>query len=283
MAAAGLTNWERMTKRRLARFLPLLCASACASGSSRAAELLVPSDAPPSAWIIDLGSYSVLEPTHEGSKHYNLAFRPIFEFWQAGEREWIPFPNDAFDFNLFESSDFHAGPSVSVALQSRFHGEDIDLRLGKADVDLAGGAFAEYYPVSSVRTRIEMLQGVTGNSGFAANLSADYIWHPAADWTLTAGPRAQIADDRYASDYFSMQNAEKTGFYAPFRAEGGILSSGAEITGKYEWTQQISTKFFLDYNQLVGDAADDPRVSARGSAEQVLFGIGASYKFAVQP
>ena len=36
-------------------------------------------------------------------------------------------------------------------------------------------------------------------------------------------------------------------------------------------------------NQLIGDAADSPHVSLRGSAEQLIAGVGASYKFAVQP
>ncbi len=224
-----------------------------------------------------------MEPVYEGSKHDTLAFKPQIEFRQAGDREWLSFPNDAFDLNFYQTANFHAGASANLTLQSRFHGEDIDLRLGKADVDLAGGAFAEFYPVNFIRTRVEMLQGVTGNSGFAANLSADYIWRVAPDLTLTAGPRATIADDRYASDYFSTQNAQRTGIYTPFKAEGGILSSGAELTSKYALTDRLAAKLYIDYEQLMGDAADNPRVTQRGTAEQFIAGIGASYRFAVEP
>jgi outer membrane scaffolding protein for murein synthesis (MipA/OmpV family) len=60
------------------------------------------------------------------------------------------------------------------------------------------------------------------------------------------------------------------------------LSSGAEITGKYDWTKNISAKFFIDYNQLMGDAANSPRVNLRGGSEQVIVGIGATYKFAIE-
>jgi MipA family protein len=272
-----------MDRRRISAFFGVLCALCCAGECSRAFEFSAPGDAPPSAWIVTLGGYGVLEPTYEGSKRYILGFKPLGEIRQASDKEWLSFPNDAFDFNLLETSNFRAGPSASVTLQSRFHGQDIDLRIGKSDVDLAGGAFAEYYPLDFIRTRVELLQGVTGNTGFAANLSADYIWQPSADWTLTAGPRAKIADDRYASDYFSTQNAMKTGLYVPFHAQGGLLSSGAEVTGKYMVTEQLAAKFYIDYNQLTGDAADSPHVSQRGSAEQLIAGIGASYKFAVQP
>jgi hypothetical protein len=34
---------------------------------------------------------------------------------------------------------------------------------------------------------------------------------------------------------------------------------------------------------LVGDAAESARVSVKGAAEQVTFGIGAAYRFAVDP
>jgi MipA family protein len=272
-----------MSRRKIIIFLGVLCALSGVAASSRALEFSSPNDVPPSAWIVTIGGYGVLEPTYEGSKRYILGFKPIGEIRQADDKEWLSFPNDAFDYNLLETLNFRAGPSANITLQSRFHGQDIDLRLGRADADLAGGGFVEYYPVDSIRTRVELLQGVTGNTGFAANLSADYIWRPSADWTLTAGPRATLADDRYASDYFSTQNAMKTGFYVPFRAEGGLLSTGAEVTGKYMLTEQLAAKFFVDYNQLTGDAADSPHVSLRGSAEQLITGIGASYKFAVQP
>jgi outer membrane protein len=90
--------------------------------------------------------------------------------------------------------------------------------------------------------------------------------------------------DQYASDYFSTQIAfRNNNTYVPYRAEGGVLTSGAEFTGQYDWTAQITTKVYIDYNQLMGDAADSPRVSLKGSSEQVILGVGATYKFAVQP
>ncbi len=275
-----------MMRSRLAAISAALCAVFCLGAPVRAvdADFSLKDDLPPSAWIMEVGGYGVLEPTYLGSKSYGLGFKPLLGFRQAGDREWLSFPNDAFDYNLYETADFRAGAAGNLTLQSRLHGEDIDLRLGKADVDLQGGAFAEYYPVNTIRTRAELLQGATGNTGLALNLAADYIWRPASDWTLTFGPRAQIVNDEYASDYFSTQIAiRNNNCYVPYHAEGGILTSGAELTGKYDLTRQISTKFYIDYNQLVGDAADSPRVSQRGSAEQVILGVGATYKFAIQP
>ncbi len=292
LKANRILNWlwkvrggDSMMRSRLAAILAAFCAVFCA-GPVRAVDVdfSLNDDLPPSAWIIEVGGYGVLEPTYLGSRFYDVGLKPLFGFRQVGDREWLSFPNDAFDITLYETANLRTGPAGNLTLQSRLHGQDIDLRLGKADVDLQGGAFAEYYPVSYIRTRAELLQGVTGNTGLALNLAADYIWRPVPDWTLTFGPRAQIVNDQYASDYFSTQIAiRNNNYYVPYRAEGGLLTSGAEFTGKYDLTTQITTKFYIDYNQILGDAADSPRVSLRGSAEQVVLGVGATYKFAIKP
>jgi MipA family protein len=263
--------------------MAFFCAFMGAGASARALDITSIDNVQPSAWIVDLGGYGVLEPSYEGSKHYIMSFKPQVDVWQAGGREWLSFPHDAVSYSFYETNNFRTGPAAVLTLQSRYHGEDIDLRIGKADADLAGGGFAEYYPVNFIRTRVELLQGITSNLGFAANLSADYIWRPSADWTLTFGPRAQLANDQWASAFFSAQSAQRTGLYVPYHAEGGVISSGLEVTGKYDWTRELSAKFFIDYTQLVGDAADTPKVSVRGSSEQLVMGFGASYKFAVSP
>ncbi len=273
-----------MRKRALRAGLAWLCAFACAGGTARAIDLVAPSsNLPPTAWIVDIGGFAVAEPTYLGSSHYNGGFKPWIDIRRAGDREWMSLPYDAVSYGVFETDNFRAGPAAAITLQSRFHGQDIDLRLGKSDVDLAGGGFAEYYPLTSIRTRAELLQGITGNTGLVANLSADYIYKPYEKWTFTFGPRLQLASDQYASDFFSTRYAQKTGIWTPFHAEGGLLSAGAELTSKYEWTKQLSTRFFIDYTQLVGDAADSPHVATRGSAEQVIAGVGGSYKFAIEP
>ena len=271
-----------MSRQRRAVALRMLCAFLCVAPAAQAADLSFKDDVRPSAWIVELGGYGVFEPTYEGSKHYGVSIKPLLDFHQSGDKVWLSFPNDALSYDLYETSNFHAGPAASVTLKSRYHGDDVDLSLGKAEVNLEGGAFAEYYPVENVRMRVEFLQGIAGNNGFAFNLSADYIWHPYTDWTLTIGPRAQIVNDQYASDYFSTQLAQKNHRYVSYHAEGGVLSTGAEFTGVYDWTKTISTKVFVDYNQLMGDAADSPRVNLKGSTDQVTVGVGASYKFTIE-
>ena len=271
-----------MTGRRLAIISAVFCVVCC--GQDSASADTSKDEMPPSVWIVEFGGYGVFEPTYLGSRYYGLSFKPEVSIRKEGDKEWLSFPNDALDYSLYETDNFRAGPAANLSLVSPLHGQDIDLRLGKANVTLQGGAFAEYYPVDAVRTRAELLQGIAGNSGLLLNLSADYIWRPRADWTLTFGPRAQVVNDQYASEYVSSQIAYRNNNnYVPYRVEGGLLTSGAELTSRYDVTAQMTAKLFIDYTQLVGDAADNPRVSLRGSPEQVTLGVGATYKFTAQP
>ena len=64
------------------------------------------------------------------------------------------------------------------------------------------GAFAEYWAAPNLRTRVELLQGVTGHDGFVANLSADYVYKPDYRWQFTIGPRLEIVDTQFEIDLF---------------------------------------------------------------------------------
>jgi outer membrane protein len=265
---------------------PVLCLTigALLLGSiplARADENSLDRDVHPSIWIVELGGYGVVEPRFEGSRDYEFGFKPIFDVHRSGDRVWFSSPNDAWSFDLYESSNFHAGAAGDVTLKSRFHGDNITARLGSSDLDVKLGAFAEYYPTGNIRTRVELLDAVSGVTGLMLNLSADYIWKPQEALTLSLGPRLQFVDDTYASELFSTRAARATGAFVRYRAEGGINSAGAEFTGTYDWSREFSTKLFADYSSLVGDAADSPRVNLRGSVDQFTVGIGASYKLSV--
>ena len=237
----------------------LLCAFPCVEVPGRAADLIappsLPDNPPPTAWIIDLGGFMVAEPTYDGSSHYTCGSKPWIDIRRAGDREWLSLPYDAVGHAVYETDNFRAGPAASITLQSRFHGQDIDLRLGSASVDLAGGGFAEYYPVAYIRTRAELLQGITGNTGLVANLSADYIWEALyrLDLHLRAAPPA--CQRPICLSYFDRVRQEDGDLDA---VPGGGRASlcRARRTGKYDWTKQLY--WLLDYSQLVGDAADSP-------------------------
>jgi outer membrane protein len=66
-----------------------------------------------------------------------------------------------------------------------------------------------------------------------------------------------------------------------FAARAGLKSTGAVGSVTYQWTPHLATMAYVEYARLLGDAADSPIVTQRGSPDQVTAGIGAKYSFSV--
>ena len=239
-----------------------------------------------SYWVVTIGGYGAVEPAFPGSKDYKGTGRLIFDVYRAGDREWLTLPNDAASITVYEAGNFRAGIAADL-ISGRFQNSG-DAVHGLHDVDttIEAGGFLEFYPVPFVRTRAELLQGVTGAEGFAANLMADFIYRPAPQWLFTVGPRLKFVDDQYNSAFFSISpqdsfrsNLPGLPFLAPFTAKGGLYSAGVDATVRYNITERISLRAFAEWNRLTGDAADNPLVRLRGSEDQFEAGVGAAYKF----
>jgi outer membrane protein len=229
-------------------------------------------------WVVTIGGYAAIEPSFPGAKDkdYVWSGRPIFDFYRAGDKEWLSLPNDAFGLTLFRTGNFRigaAGDYINRRNQSDAPGALAGIH--NIDYTFEAGAFAEYYPAPFLRTRVELLQGFTGANGFEANLMADFIYSPTPRLMFTAGPRLQIVDDKYASAFFSTTAAE----LAPFTAGGGLNAAGVDVTARYYLTENFSLRAFGEWNRLLGDAADSALVKQRGSADQYQVGVGAAYKF----
>jgi outer membrane protein len=258
-------------------------------GGARGADILDGTplsfkDAPGSAWIVTLGGYGGGVPEFPGSKSLTFAFRPIVDIRREGTKEWLGLPGDAIGLTLYQTGNFRIGAAGDL-MQNRDQSNDSALRgLRNIDYTLELGGFAEYYPVPFIRTRVELLQGVTGAEGFVANLMADYIYQPDPQWLFTAGPRLRFVNTQYESTFFSISPAEAAASgLTPFHASGGLNSAGINATVRYNVSERLSLRAFAEWDRLTGDGADSPLVKFRGSEDQVEFGLGAAYKFTYRP
>lgn len=96
---------------------------------------------------------------------------------------------------------------------------------------------------------------------------------------------ASIVDDSFADYYYTVTPAQSAASgLAPFKADGGLNSVG--VTGIFTIDLDgnalnggFNIYTIAGYSRLVGDAADTPFTSVRGSADQFIGGIGLGYTF----
>ena len=239
----------------------------------------------PDLWNVTIGSWAVLEPKFEGARHNSFAGRPILNVRKEGSRDWLVLPNDGFDFELFETDNFRAGPVANWHWQRDVGGSAPRgfRHIGSVDLSVEAGAFAEFWPSNYLRTRVEMRHSVIGGKGIVADLTADGVWRPRPDLVLTAGPRISVADSDFMHAYYTIGPAQQNAaFNLPaYDAKAGLRSVGAGSMIKYNWTEQWATMSFIEFQRLAGSAGDSPVITSHGTRDQVSVGVGLSYSFSV--
>jgi outer membrane protein len=233
-----------------------------------------------SDWTVTLGVEGRVLPTYEGSGNMMLRPFPMFDVRRADKPARFRSPRDGFSFGIIDYGRFVAGPTTKVRF-ARNEGDSSDLRgLGHIGWAFEPGAFAEYWPADWLRTRVELRQGFGGHHGLVSDITADLVMPVTPQLTLSGGPRTTLVSSAYSNTYFSITPAQSIASGLPvYNARGGFHSVGAGAQARYEWSQQWATHMFVEYERLVGDAANAPLVVTYGKRDQIQLGIGATYSF----
>jgi outer membrane protein len=231
-------------------------------------------------WYLKVGATGFVAPRYEGSKSYLLQGLPLISLGKAGDLVRFTSRNDDPSFSLYESGPMRLG-AVGKLIMPRDRDDSGDLKgLSPVKFGVEVGGFAELYPTDWVRLRAEVRQGIRSHTGVVADISADAFKDVTPTVRVSAGPRLTFASEDYVEAYYGVDAKEsaKTGL-KPFKPEGGLHSVGfgGEVTWKT--TDKIDTGVFAEYKRLVGSAGDSSLVNQRGSANQYLVGVSASYKF----
>lgn len=141
-------------------------------------------------------------------------------------------------------------------------------------------------PYDSLTINLDARWDVLGaHNGFVVEPAATYFTplNKGAAVSLTLG--AKLIDDDFADYYFSVSPADAvaTGL-APFSARGGLknlnsaLFLGFDLGGDF---RDGGAAVFVagGYTRLLGDAADTPFTSVRGSSDQFVGAVGVGYTF----
>lgn len=233
-----------------------------------------------SDWTLTLGAEGRVLPQFDGSRNDVLRPVPVFNFRRAGTPARFRSPRDGGGAALIDSGPFKVGPAIKVKLP-RKESDDPALRgLGDIGWTLEAGGFAEFWPSDWLRTRLELRQGFGGHEGLVGDLSADLVLPLTDRLTLSGGPRLSAANAAAISPYYSITSGQSAASGLPvYSAGGGLKSWGAGAQVSYQIDSNWRSYWFLEYEQLAGDAARSPLVTQRGSINQIQVGIGLTRSF----
>jgi MipA family protein len=229
---------------------------------------------------VTVGAYGAASPKYEGSDTYIFSGAPIFNVRPVGTPPRFTSPRDGFGITLFEMGGLAIGPVAQVHRIRRVNTEPAALsEFDRSKIAVELGGFAEYWFASWLRYRLELRHGVSANQGFIADQFVDFVgvYGP---WTLSAGPRLRIVDDRANSRSFDISPVQTlTSGIPTYDAGGGVRSVGGGAQAVYRFNPQWAVLGFVEYDRLVSDAGNSSLVRVRGSADQLMVGAGVQYSF----
>lgn len=229
--------------------------------------------------IMTLGLWTLGTRSFPGSDELEATFKPIFSMRRPDEREWLSLPSDKGGPALFKSDNFRIGPSFNIIGERKESDSKILRGLGSVDTAYEVGVFAEFWPVTWLRTRLEVRQGFEGHEGLVVDLASDAVWDATDRLRLTLGPRLSIANKDYMQIYYGVTNLQSAASgLKRFDAGSGLQSAGIAGSIRYKWSEQWATLGYAEVGRLLGDAEKSPIVD-RGSDTTLTVGAALTYTF----
>lgn len=231
-------------------------------------------------WHLTVGVAGFTAPDYQGAKDYLFSASPLISLGRAGGETRFSSRNDNISLAFIDTGDFRAGATGKI-LFGRDSADHPPIA-GLSDVRWGGeaGLFAEAYPLDWLRIRGEIRHGIRSHSGVVADLAADAFVDITPAVRLSGGPRLSFATGGYFDAYYGVNAVESaaTGL-AAYDPDGGLKSAGVGGAVTWKTTDKITTSVFAEYSRLLGPAADSNIVRQGGSADQVLVGASATYRF----
>jgi outer membrane protein len=127
--------------------------------------------------------------------------------------------------------------------------------------------------------RGEVRHGIRSHNGIVADVSADAFYDVTDTVRISAGPRVSFASSDYFDAYYGVNADEAAASgLSEYDPSGGIKSAG--IGGAIDWkvTDRMTANVFGEYVRLLGSAEDSSLVRERGSKDQFMVGVSATYR-----
>ena len=166
-------------------------------------------------------------------------------------------------------------------MPARDDGDSSDLAgLDEVRFGIEVGGFAEFYPTDWLRVRGEVRRGFNAHEGVVGDVAVDAFADITPEVRVSGGPRVSFASADYFDAYYGVSAAESAASgLSPYAPGSGMKSVG--VGGAIDWktTEKLTTSLFAEYARLTGPAADSSLVKERGSPNQYMLGVSATYEF----
>ncbi|MBL8643061.1 MAG: MipA/OmpV family protein [Rhodospirillaceae bacterium] len=238
----------------------------------------------PGVTNVRIGLGPVLATDYEGSDHYDVRLAPLISLRY---KDLIQVDNNQIRLNLFggtnalfESTNFRAGPLVSVDF-GRDESDSLDLTgLGNIGTSFEVGGFASY-TMGPLRYRVRMRHDVaSGHNGLLGDFDISLAVYRSKMFSVGSRIGTTWADGRYLRTVFGINAAQAAASgLAPYAPTSGFKDISLSVGGEFKVTPSWAIIVNGGVQRLMSKAKNSPLVATRGSANQFTLGAYAAFAF----
>ena len=149
-------------------------------------------------WYLTVGAGLRYQPDYTGSDDYLFRARPIISLGRGLKSTWWAAEDDAMlSIGVFSGQGWRIGFSGDLLWKRNAKVNPALVAVPPTKFGGEAGAFAEFYPTSWLRARVDVRRGIVAHDGVVADLKLDAFTN-LGPWTFGIGPRMRIA----SADYF---------------------------------------------------------------------------------
>lgn len=278
---------------------PTLSALALAFAASAIVSPAFAQDATPSIYDRDnvmIGGGAVFMPSYEGSDDYVLTGAPVLRGSISGFNFITPGAGLQVDLVREQKgarTDFQFGPAVRLNLNRTGRiKDDVVKRLGKLDTGIEVGGFVGVrqsgvlHAYDGLGANVTVRKDVAGASdGLVITPGINYTTPLSKSIYTALSVTANHVDDKYMRTYFGVSpTGSAASGLAIYTPKGGWKDVNASLAVMVDLSGDlrdggVGLGFVGNYGRLLGNAADSPIVTVRGSRDQWLGAVGLTYTF----
>ena len=223
-------------------------------------------------------------PDYIGSDNTKVGAAPLARIGLGGNR-FIRLVVNEVRINVIDHPNWRFGLEGLLRLSRKDVDDDVVKKIHSVDNTIDLGLFAGYNWIDPQEFRIQAgidiwgLADVTGtHEGWTAGMSLYGMYPLARMFSISGGVASTYGSGNYMDTYFGITRKDSIASGLPvFSPDGSVRDVRGWTMLMLHLSRQWHLGAGLMYSRLVGDAADSPIVTKRGSANQWVFGGGLMY------
>lgn len=236
------------------------------SGLQTFGEILLPDETQ-----ITLGFGPRYSPDYPGSDDYDADADLVF-FFRLGK--FLIFDNDGIRIDILGGKRIKLGPVIKLTRGRNERANPALTGLGSIDQSVELGGFVRVELSQKTNLRLRYRRGMSGHNGDIVDLELNHLLYKRGALSIAGGIRANWAGAKVLRRFFGIDAEQSVRSGLPeFRLGSAVSNARLNLSGRWAFKRRWSLNGYVQYDRLLGRAADSPIVRDLGSPNGFATGI----------